>query len=333
MTADTSASAYSERLPWHERQWREIRTKIERGVLPHAMLLRGAEGLGKLAFARYLAASLLCSDNTPDGASCGHCRSCTLIQAGNHPDLIHVTVAPDKKSIGIDQIRELIDQLALTPQYATGKIVIIAPAEGLNHNSANSLLKTLEEPPTGAHLLLCCSRPANLPATIRSRCQQLVFQTPTLEEARDWLGRRLPEGENPEVLLQLAANAPFTALHFSEIGLPEMRERLFRDFEGVVSGQGNPSDISEQWLKLGLNESLYCLYSWTVDMIRLALSGESASVANPEIRLRLHRLAGLSDKRRLFRRLDKTGDLLNRLDQSLNPQLMLEELLIDWSIK
>jgi len=331
--SDMSESISSDRLPWHQRQWREVRAKIERGILPHALLLRGAEGLGKLDFARYLAASLLCHDRASDGAPCGHCRSCSLIQAGSHPDLLHVTVAPEKKSIGIDQIRELIEQLVLTPQYAPGKIVIISPADALNHNSANSLLKTLEEPPPGAHLFLCSSRPANLPATIRSRCQQLVFHTPSVDEARDWLSRRLPEGVDPDVLLRLAANAPLTALHFSEIGLPAMRERLFSDFEGVVCGRGNPCDISEQWLKLGLNESLYCLYSWTVDMIRLALSGESANVANPEIRSRLHRLADLCDKRRLFRRLDKVGELLNRLDQPLNPQLMLEELLIDWSIK
>ena len=336
MVIDMSESGYidvGERLPWHESQWREIRAKIERGILPHALLLRGAEGLGKLDFACYLGSALLCSENGPDGAPCGHCRSCTLIRAGNHPDLIHVTVAPEKKTIGIDQIRELIEKLALTPQFATGKVVIISPADGLNHNAANSLLKTLEEPPAGAHLLLCSSRPARLPATIRSRCQQLVFHPPSQDQARAWLSGRLPEGDDPDSLLQLAANAPLTALHFSEIGLPKIRARLFKDFEGVVSGQGgDPSEISGQWLKLGLNESLYCLYSWTVDMIRLASGGESVRLANPEIGPRLHRLAELSDIRRLFRRLDKTRDMLNRLDLSLNPQLMLEEILIDWSI-
>ena len=329
-----SESAYSTRLPWHEHQWREIRTKIERGILPHALLLRGAEGLGKLDFACYLSSALLCSENGPDGNPCGHCRSCTLIRAGTHPDLIHITVPPEKKTIGIDQIRELIDKLALTPQYATGKVVIISPADGLNHNAANSLLKTLEEPPPGAHLLLCSSRPARLPATIRSRCQQLVFQPPSLQEAREWLCGRLLEGDDPDDLLQLAANAPLTALHFSEIGLPTIRQSLFRDFEEIAAGQGgNPCEISEQWLKLGLNESLYCLYSWTVDMIRLASGGEAARLANPEIRPQLYRLAELSDIRRLFRRLDKTRDMLNRLDLTLNPQLMLEDILIDWSIK
>lgn len=330
---DISASAYRQRLPWHERQWREIDARIGRGRLPHALLLRGAEGLGKVDFACYLAAALLCGENAGAGEPCGRCRSCRLIQAGNHPDLIHVGVLAEKKSIGVDQIRELIDKLALTAQYAAGKIVIIAPADALNHNAANSLLKTLEEPPAGAFLLLCSSRPASLPATIRSRCQQLLFQPPDREQARQWLTERLAQDQNPDELLQLAANAPLTALHFSETGLVDLRQQLFTDLEGIVSGQSNPSIISEQWLKLGLKESLYCLYSWTVDIIRLAMSGSAARVADPEIRPRLHRLAEMSDVRRLYRRLDKACDLLNRLDQTFNPQLMLEDILIDWSIK
>jgi len=172
-----------------------------------------------------------------------------------------------------------------------------------------------------------------LPATIRSRCQQLVFQPAPADVGREWLIKQLPEAGNPDVLLQLAANAPLTALRFNNAGLLKIRKTLLEGFEQVIACGGNPSAISEQWLKLGLNESLYCLYSWTVDMIRLALSGESARLANPDIRKRLSRLAALSDKRRLFRRLDKTGELLNRLDQTLNPQLMLEDLLIDWSMK
>jgi DNA polymerase-3 subunit delta' len=330
---DAVAPAYSERLPWHENQWRDIQARIERGTLPHALLLRGPEGLGKLHFAEYLAAALLCLENIDDGAPCGQCRACTLIRAGSHPDLLTLSIPEDKKVIGVDQVRELIDRLAITPQYAPGKVVIISPAHALNHNAANSLLKTLEEPPAGALLLLCSSRPASLPATIRSRCQQLAFQPPAAALAGKWLEKRLPAGDDHEVLLQLAGNAPLTALHFSETGLLTLRETLLGDFELVVMGRASPSTIAEQWLKLGFNESLYCLYSWTVDMIRLALTGDTARLANPDLRQRLARLAEQCDGHRLFRRMDRTVELLKRLDQSLNAQLMLEELLIDWSMK
>lgn len=339
---ETASTGMTELLPWQSRPWRALQVRLGAGTMPHALLLRGPEGLGKARFARALAESMLCLDTDAQGIPCGRCRGCTLNRAGSHPDLLTVGIPPEKKEIPVDQIRALIDVLALKPQYGQYKVVIISPADALNHHAANSLLKTLEEPPPGTVLLLCSSLPARLPATIRSRCQHLAFQPPSTAVARDWLLKQLagqgeqPQatGETPDVLLAMAADAPLKAVRLATPGLGEDRLARLQGLERLLTGQADPGNIAEEWLKLGAKESLYWLYSWIVDMIRLTMTaGETASISNPDIRQRLAGLAAGIDSRRLFQHLDKTGQALQLLEHPLNQQLMLEELLIAWSRK
>jgi DNA polymerase-3 subunit delta' len=322
-----------ELLPWQISQWRDLQARLGYGTLPHALLLRGPEGLGKARFAHYLALSLLCRDKGADGAPCGHCRGCTLNRAATHPDLITIGIAPEKKEIHVNQIRDLIDVLSLKPQYGEYKIIIITPADALNHNAANSLLKTLEEPPPGTLLLLCSNQPATLPATIRSRCQQVVFQRPPSALARKWLVEQLPEqtAEHLDVLLNIADGAPLKSIQLASADPGHSRQTLLVGLEQLLSGQANPSKIAEEWLKLGAKDSLYWLYSWIADMIRLGMTKEQpALISNTDARNRLAALVNGIDNKRLFQHLDKTGQALKLLDQQINQQLMLEELLIGW---
>ena len=339
---ETGNTGMTELLPWQSRLWQAMQERLRAGTMPHALLIRGPEGLGKARFARTLAESMLCTDTDDRGLACGRCRGCTLNRAGSHPDLVIVDIPPEKKEISVDQIRALIDILVLKPQYGRFKVVIIPSADAMKHHAANSLLKTLEEPPAGTILLLCSSQPGRLPATIRSRCQHLAFHLPSAAVARDWLVNQLAAGdiplrntgEPPEILLAMAAGAPLKAAALAIPGMGEGRQMLLQGLEGVVTEQADPGQVAEEWLKLGVKESLYWLYSWIVDMIRLTMTaGDTASISNPDIRLRLTALATNIGSRRLFQHLDKTVQALQLLDHPLNQQLMLEELLIYWSIK
>lgn len=328
-------------LPWQESQWQAIQARIENASLPHALLLSGPEGLGKQQFAYHLALSLLCTGTSADGAHCGRCRGCKLNRAGNHPDLIIISPLPDKKEISIDQIRQLKSVLTLKPQYGTHKVIIINPADALNHYAANSLLKTLEEPSPGCLLLLCSSRPARLSATIRSRCQNLPFQCPESAQAKIWLAAYFKNSDTAAVvtaeqialLLTMADAAPLKAIAIAASGLINEREALLTNLEQLVQGQLNPSKLAEQWLKLGAKESLYWLYSWISDMIRLAMTAEQASVNSPGIDKQLQAIANTIGSQQLFQHLDKTSQVIMLLDQPLNQQLMFEELLLPWCKK
>jgi len=317
-------------LPWQERMWQDLWQRIQKRNLPHALLLSGPEGVGKRYFAHYLALALLCHKNTPTGAPCGQCKPCQLNRASSHPDMMYLTTPAGKKNISIDQVREVIEKLNLKSQFNHGKVVILRPADELNHNSSNALLKTLEEPPEGTVMLLCSARPAFLPATIRSRCQQLSFLTPDPSAIQPWLSDHI-DARALELVLRLAGNAPFLALQYSIMDLPRIREELFSSLESIVLQGVDPINIAAQWLKLGVKESLYCLHSWIVDIIRLRLVSDQAPVSNEDFRQRLAILGNKKSNKRLFHYLDKVEQNIRWLDEPLNQQLMLEDILIEWN--
>jgi DNA polymerase III subunit delta' len=149
----------------------------ERGRLAHAYLLVGPAGIGKRLFARQLAKTLLC-ENQPSGKwdSCDECVACKLVEAGTHPDLFQVARPEEKHEFPIDTMLELCRDLSLKPARADRKIAILDDADDLNDESANSFLKTLEEPPPRSILILIGTNADCQLPTIHSRCQVIPFQ-------------------------------------------------------------------------------------------------------------------------------------------------------------
>ncbi len=172
--------------PWLAADWAALTRALDDGKLGHAYLLSGRQGLGKFAFASAFAGLALCETPGRDGA-CGSCRGCTLVAAGNHPDLKIVTPDEERTRIVIEQVRDVIEFYTLKPHYRAAKVCVICPAELMNHSAANALLKILEEPPPGALLLLVTHRPGQLAATINSRCQKLPLREPDWPTCLAWL--------------------------------------------------------------------------------------------------------------------------------------------------
>jgi DNA polymerase-3 subunit delta' len=199
-------------LPWLETSCRTLRERLEGERLGHAPLVHGPRGIGKRILGDWLARLLLCSEPAASGA-CGACRSCRLIEGGTHPDLFVVEVPEDKQGIGVDQVRELIERLQLTASLGAHRVGLMPQADAMNRNAANALLKTLEEPASGAWLILLSEQPARLPATIRSRCQQLPLRAPARESSAPWLADACPGASEAdrEAALELAAGAPLAA--------------------------------------------------------------------------------------------------------------------------
>jgi len=320
-------------LPWQKSQWRRIAAMRSETRLPHALLLRGPEGVGKYAFAWQLLCVLLCEQGgQPDKPACGECRSCRLLAAHTHPDLHLLEPLEGKQQIGIDQVRTLIERIGLTPQYGGRKAVIVSPAEGMTRAAANTLLKTLEEPPGDAVFVLVSHRSGALPATIRSRCQMVDFPIPDADTANAWLSAELQSQEAAETALRLAHGAPLTARLFAGDGRLEGREAILADLEGLVAGVADPIATAERWRNAGLADVLYWLLSLACDLIRLKNGRLAHSLTHSDRSPAMQRLAGGLDLIRLFCLFDLLIDARRgALGQfNLNEQLTLESIAIEW---
>jgi DNA polymerase-3 subunit delta' len=191
--------------------------------VPHALLFHGPEGVGKQLVAYRFATSLLCVSPLPDASGCERCPACTKAAHGNHPDLLVVTRLPKteaksaadagdldddaydlgdgksgelRKWIVVDQIRELSEHASYAPREGRRRVFLVDPADRMNAEAQNALLKTLEEPAERTLILLVSSRPHVLLPTVRSRCFQLGFAALQPDElARGLVARGIPPGE------------------------------------------------------------------------------------------------------------------------------------------
>lgn len=320
----------SKLLPWHIEPWRMLIERQRQGRLPHALLLCGPAGIGKDHFARTLVRAMLCETPQPDGQPCGTCRGCLLNAAGNHPDSRIVGLPEDKKVIGVDQIRELREYLGLKSHYAGYRTVLISPAEQMNTQAANSLLKTLEEPPARSLLILAAGNAGQLPATVRSRCQRVIFSVPPLDMAQRWLSERIEPHHDPALLLSLAGGAPLAALEIARSGKMEQRLALFEDFEKLARRQCSPVALAGTWLKLEPQETLYWMQGWLSDMIRLKSTSRPPALINQDLRPGLQNMAAMLDLQMMYRQLDRVTEAARLAAGQVNAQLLMEDVLIAW---
>jgi len=327
-------------LPWLGNARRQFSQQLMAGRQPHAILLSGPAGLGKLQLAQEMAAALLCLQPRTESAAdaetamaCGLCRSCQLFKSGAHPDYRYVSFIPKDKSedlrtvIIIDQIRELIGSMQLTNGLSPRKVALINPAEAMNRSAANALLKTLEEPAGEVVLLLVSHDASRLPATIRSRCQVISLRPPTQTDALDWLQQTAAvQRKTAELAWQATAGSPLQTLELIRQGRVDEFRILLESLQGLSEDTETLAPACEQLLKLEPEE----LWRWL-------------SLASAE-KMRVHYGVGMMPDRggsatisgsRSLRNYANLHRLANRnrrlLSSAVRKDLLLRDWLIQWA--
>jgi len=311
------------------------------GKGPHAFVLAGQQSIGKWHFAHSLANYLLCATPKADLA-CGKCRSCQLISADTHPDKKVFTPESEGKAIKIEQVRELSEFVSKTAQQGGRKVIILGPVEQLNSNSANALLKSLEEPAGDTVLILYTHVLSGVIATIRSRCQRMTMPTPVKQQSIEWLNTL--KIDDAEALLELAGGAPLIARDMVDGDYLEHLELFVKGLHSLSGQQrGSAPDISiaSSWLSISLPHLTQWWIQLITQLVRLqgvpednaVISSEQEMTIGDYITVILQRHLG-ANPQWLFKFSDKLLRLRQQQLSGSNPnmQLLCEELLLDWQV-
>lgn len=298
-----------------------LRRSLRSGRVAHAYLFEGIEGCGKKKAALAFIEALFCGKE--DG--CGTCPSCRKIAALQHPDL-HL-VEPDGSFIKIEQIRELQKQLSFRPFEAPKKACIIDGAERLNAAAGNALLKTLEEPPGNALLILISASASELLPTIVSRCQQLHF--PALPHAaieQHLLQEGIP-AETAKIAASLAGGSIGKALEVTREESVQRRASLLERLATLSLGNIAPlfAAAEEQAAdKESAREMLELLILFYRDALLYASGGED--LANRDLLPLIERTARSTPRPRLLEKLQQIEEARQALSRNINTRLALDVL-------
>jgi DNA polymerase-3 subunit delta' len=308
-----------------------LRRSFDKQMVSHAYLFCGPSGVGKKTCAAAFARALLCRQPA-EGDACGECRSCRQVEAGNHPDLIKVE--PDGGSIKIDQAREIQRRMTLAPFQGGRQICVIDRAESMTDEAANCFLKILEEPPAGVVFILICVQPYALPATVLSRCQQVLFQLLPISQVA-LIMARLPgvKQEEADLTALLSGGSVGQAIDLLSGGnLTERRKQLAETINAIGSAPFGEACRIAGSLSGGREETIAWiegLMLWYRDLLIWKESENEELIINRDFLTVIKEQASQREVPLLINRLGKIEEARNSLSRNANPRLVLDVLFLN----
>ena len=303
-------------LPWQAHEWGNLNDQLKDGQLPHALLLDGGQYSGKSQLALSLSRLLLCA-HAEGGLNCGQCHACELSAGGSHGDFRWVQPEEKSRVIKIDQIREVVRFSNMTAGFGLRKVIVLAPADSMNVNAFNALLKPLEEPASGTYIILVCHRMDSVPATIRSRCQMLRLPVPNVQDCLPWLDKATGNRQESEKLLSLAEGRPLLAQQLFYSGGAEVFAARNFGLQALLAGKITVPQAVALWADA---DTAAFLDEIAVDLQRLL-----GSLSIEQLRSKQARVAfGLSDEVAQLQRAVSAG-------ANPNKQLLADALLSKFS--
>ena len=329
-----------DRIRGHAEAKQTFANAFARGRLGQAYLLVGPEGVGKSRFAHELARALLCERPPAPLAACGSCAGCRQVEAGTHPDLLALRTPEGKHELPVEEMRTFCAQLARKPVRGSRKIGIIEDADDFNAESANSFLKSLEEPPPGVLLLLIATSTDRQLPTVLSRCQIVRFGPLSHADVAAILAENKIDAIRSERLARLSGGSVARALALNDDPIWRMRAELI---EGVTAEHANFARLAELWegfvLEAGKDTAAQrtrasVVIGFLVDALRQALRvalGASVEGIEAEERERLASFARRLGANRIVELIEKCVEADYRVERRVQLILVIESVLEEFT--
>ncbi len=323
----------------HEWAVDMLRQHVARGDIRHAYLFCGPPGLGRRTLALRLAQALNCTKPLGSGIPCGICRDCKQIEAMQHPDMNVIqaldgdNLPKEGGTLKVDQIREVQRSLSLKPYQSKYRVALFLRFQEANDNAANALLKTLEEAPAHAILLLTADTPEQLLPTIISRCEILRLRPLPIEAVESDLIARGVDEERARLLAHISGGRPGYARRLvDDVTLLEKRDERLNDLQTLLPAArvekfSYADKLSKD--KDAMRQAIIIWLSYWRDVM-LRVAGAETPLINVDRNMEIEFLAGrldLSTARRVVNDLENT---LEKMDRNVNSRLLAEVLLLDW---
>lgn len=322
----------------HEWAVAMLRGQIQRDALSHAYLFTGPPGVGRRTLALRFAQALLCPQAAQPGEPCGVCRTCRQIEGMRYPDLTVVQAEQEGGVLRVEQVRAVRQSLSLKPYQARYRIVLFLRFHEAHPSAANALLKTLEEAPAHALLLLTADHAEQLLPTIVSRCETLRLRPLPLEQVESWLRERqevlsVKDDTLPHLLAHLSGGRPGYALRLlSDAALLEFRRQQLDKIRTLLAANCRQRFSVAESLARD-KETLRAVFLFWLSYWRdvfLRVSGAALPIANLDYAEEIEALAARFSVAEVRRLVEELETALERLEQNVNARLLTEVLLLNW---
>jgi len=317
----------------HEWAVHMLRQHVVQDSARHAYLFTGAPGVGRRTLALRFAQALNCKQPVQPGIPCGICRDCKQIEAMQHPDLTVIQADTEGGTLKVDQVREARRSLTLKPYQSKYRVALFLRFQEANDNASNALLKTLEEAPSYAVLILTADQVEGLLPTISSRCEVLRLRPLSLEAMESFLRQHGADEQQSRLISHISGGRPGTAMRLlKDPSALRSREEKLNDIASLLSGTRADRFAYAEKLakdKDNMRANLLLWQSFWRDIL-LRSGGASAPPTNIDRLQEIESLAGrvqLSEARRVAAALEKS---LVQLEANVNARLLAEVLLLDW---
>jgi DNA polymerase-3 subunit delta' len=326
----------------NERIKKLLQRAVAEDRIGQSLLIAGPRGVGKYQFAIALAQALNC-EQVKEGVPCGSCVACLRIERGEHADVRtilreskdpSVKKEPKSQFVKIDQIRVMCEQAQFRPYEGRRRVFIIDDAEWLRHEAANSLLKTLEEPPSTSLVILVTSKPYVLLETVRSRCQMLNFAPLSASEIEEHLLMKKMPADEARLRARLSRGSVGHALEIDLNGYRETRDKMMDLVEtlGVTREIAKLISASEYLgRKIEKDEfevHIDVLLVLLDDLFHLKLNALEASLTNADLAERLRRLSEKITFDQISGWVERIEEIFRAMPRNVNRQLAMDAMLI-----